>query len=159
MYCTNTSSRFLIYLSLSHFSHRSLGRLKDLVAEHLDHLHYLNDILCLRIDNLNEVLTLHLLNRLFIPLYIYSLVRNPVASSSLEVKYTFSSTFYKTLLNFIFCFANYFPCCAKKNQKKTGLVLLQLDYTTRKFFCSSMIVSFRTFKHQTYVLWFYRYLF
>jgi len=54
------------------------------VAEHLDHLHYLNDILCLRIDNLNEVLTLHLLNRLFIPLYIYSLVRNPVASSSLE---------------------------------------------------------------------------
>ena len=57
------------------------------MAEHLDHLHYLNDILCLRIDNLNEVLTLHLLNRLFIPLYIYSLVRNPVASSSLEVKY------------------------------------------------------------------------
>ena len=123
------------------------------MAEHLDHLHYLNDILCLRIDNLNEVLTLHLLNRLFIPLYIYSLVRNPVASSSLEVKYTFSSTFYKTLLNFIFCFANYFPCCAKKKPKKTGLVLLQLDYTTRKFFCSSMIVSFRTFKHQTYVLW------
>merc|ERR1712079_1398 len=30
--------------------HRSLGRLKDLVAEHLDHSHYLNDILCLRID-------------------------------------------------------------------------------------------------------------
>ena len=68
-----------------YFSHRSLGRLKDLVAEHLDHLHYLNDILCLRIENLNEVLTDHLLNRLFIPLYIYSLVRNPVASNSLEV--------------------------------------------------------------------------
>ena len=49
--------------------------------------------------------------------------------------------------------------CKKKTKKKTGLVLLQLDYTTRKFFCSSMIVSFRTFKHQTYVLWFYRYLF
>ena len=147
------SHQILNFSLSSRFSHRSLGRLKDLVAEHLDHLHYLNDILCLRIDNLNEVLTLHLLNRLFIPLYIYSLVRNPVASSSLEVKYTFSSTFYKTLLNFIFCFANYFPCCAKKNPKKTGLVLLQLDYTTRKFFCSSMIVSFRTFKHQTYVLW------
>ena len=68
------------------FSHRSLGRLKDLVAEHLDHVHYLNDILCLRIDNLNEVLTGHLLNRLFIPLYIYSLVRSPnVSSNSLEV--------------------------------------------------------------------------
>ena len=153
------SHQILNFSLISRFSHRSLGRLKDLVAEHLDHLHYLNDILCLRIDNLNEVLTLHLLNRLFIPLYIYSLVRNPVASSSLEVKYTFSSTFYKTLLNFIFCFVNYFPCCAKKNQKKTGLVLLQLDYTTRKFFCSSMIVSFRTFKHQTYLCTLVRYLF
>ena len=55
------------------FSHRSLNRLKDLVAEHLDHLHYLNDILCLQIDALNAVLTDHLLNRLFIPLYIYSI--------------------------------------------------------------------------------------
>ena len=52
----------------------------------MDHVHYLNDILCLRIDNLNEVLTGHLLNRLFIPLYIYSLVRSPnVSSNSLEV--------------------------------------------------------------------------
>ena len=58
------------------FSHRSLNRLKDLVAEHLDHLHYLNDILCLQIDALNAVLTDHLLNRLFIPLYIYSLGSN-----------------------------------------------------------------------------------
>ena len=54
-------------------SHQSLGRLKDLVAEHLDHLHYLNDILCLQIEPLNVVLTEHLLNRLFIPLYIFSL--------------------------------------------------------------------------------------
>ena len=43
------------------------------MAEHLDHLHYLNDILCLQIDALNAVLTDHLLNRLFIPLYIYSI--------------------------------------------------------------------------------------
>jgi len=62
--------------------HRSLGRLKDLVAEHLDHVHYLNDILCLRIENLNEVLTGHLLNRLFIPLYVYSLVRIPTPKAS-----------------------------------------------------------------------------
>lgn len=61
--------------------HRSLGKLKDLVAEHLDHVHYLNDILCLGIENLNEVLTGHLLNRLFIPLYIYSLVHKPKASN------------------------------------------------------------------------------
>ena len=61
------TSLFMLY------SHRSLNRLKDLVAEHLDHLHYLNDILCLQIDALNAVLTDHLLNRLFIPLYIYSI--------------------------------------------------------------------------------------
>ncbi|XP_059091774.1 protein CLEC16A homolog isoform X2 [Tigriopus californicus] len=55
--------------------HRSLGRLKDLAAEHLDHLHYLNDILCLHIEPLNAVLTDHLLKRLLIPLYIFSLGR------------------------------------------------------------------------------------
>lgn len=43
------------------------------MAEHLDHLHYLNDILCLNITDLNEVLTEHLLHKLLIPLYIYSL--------------------------------------------------------------------------------------
>ena len=55
------------------FSHQSRGRLADLVAEHLDHLHYLNDILCININALNEVLTDQLLNRLLIPLYVYSL--------------------------------------------------------------------------------------
>jgi len=64
--------------------HQSLNRLKDLVAEHLDHLHYLNDILCLQIDNLNRVLTEHLVNRLFIPLYIYSLVKK-FNTNSIEV--------------------------------------------------------------------------
>lgn len=54
--------------------HQSQNRLSDLVAEHLDHLHYLNDILSLNIEDLNEVLTDHLLNKLFIPLYIFSLV-------------------------------------------------------------------------------------
>jgi protein CLEC16A len=53
---------------------------QDLVAEHLDHLHYLNDILCLNIESLNRVLSDHLLNRLFIPLYMYSLARKCVSS-------------------------------------------------------------------------------
>lgn len=57
--------------------HQVQTRLADLVAEHLDHLHYLNDILCLNIEPLNEVLTDHLLNRLFLPLYIYSLTDQP----------------------------------------------------------------------------------
>uniref|UniRef100_A0A8C2WY49 C-type lectin domain containing 16A n=1 Tax=Cyclopterus lumpus TaxID=8103 RepID=A0A8C2WY49_CYCLU len=54
--------------------HKNRGKLSDLVAEHLDHLHYLNDILIINCEFLNEVLTDHLLNRLFLPLYVYSLV-------------------------------------------------------------------------------------
>ena len=38
-------------------------------------MHYLNDILCLKIDALNDVLTDHLLNRLLLPLYVYSLTK------------------------------------------------------------------------------------
>lgn len=62
------------------FSHLSQNRLADLVAEHLDHLHYLNDILCLDIPDLNAVLTEHLLHKLFVPLYIYSLTPPPSMS-------------------------------------------------------------------------------
>ncbi|XP_069566076.1 protein CLEC16A isoform X2 [Brachyistius frenatus] len=53
--------------------HKNRGKLSDLVAEHLDHLHYLNDILIINCEFLNDVLTDHLLNRLFLPLYVYSL--------------------------------------------------------------------------------------
>ncbi|XP_014233593.1 protein CLEC16A homolog isoform X2 [Trichogramma pretiosum] len=55
--------------------HQSQNRLADLVAEHLDHLHYLNDILCLNIEDLNKVLSEHLLHKLLVPLYVYSLTR------------------------------------------------------------------------------------
>jgi len=57
------------------FSHQSRDRLSTLVAEHLDHLHYVNDILMINIDTLNDVLTDQLLNRLLIPLYVYSLTK------------------------------------------------------------------------------------
>ncbi|XP_072931785.1 protein CLEC16A homolog [Epargyreus clarus] len=57
--------------------HQSQQKLDDLVAEHLDHLHYINDILCLNIPDLNDVLTEHLLHKLLIPLYIYSLTSEP----------------------------------------------------------------------------------
>ena len=78
----------VINFNYSHFSHNSRDRLADLVAEHLDHLHYLNDILCLNIDALNEVLTDHLLNRLFIPLYVYSLTKRK-KFSALTVSITY----------------------------------------------------------------------
>ena len=58
------------FLFPSHLRRSCLG---DLVAEHLDQLHYLNDILSLGIDPLNAVLTDHLQNRLLLPLYGYSL--------------------------------------------------------------------------------------
>ncbi|XP_073697345.1 protein CLEC16A isoform X2 [Garra rufa] len=53
--------------------HKNRGKLSDLVAEHLDHIHYLNDILIINCEFLNDVLTDHLLNRLFLPLYVFSL--------------------------------------------------------------------------------------
>lgn len=62
-------------------SHQSQDRLSNLVAEHLDHLHYLNDILCLEIADMNAVLTEHLLHKLFVPLYIFSLTPAPAALS------------------------------------------------------------------------------
>ncbi|KAK3927792.1 Protein CLEC16A-like protein [Frankliniella fusca] len=62
--------------------HQSKNRLADLVAEHLDHLHYLNDILCLDIPDLNQVLTDHLLNKLLVPLYVFSLDRQKAKPSS-----------------------------------------------------------------------------
>ena len=64
--------------------HKSINKLKDVVAEHLDHLHYINDILTLNIESLNRVLTDHLLNRLFIPLYIYSFARNSIPSEDMK---------------------------------------------------------------------------
>ncbi|XP_022916818.1 protein CLEC16A homolog isoform X2 [Onthophagus taurus] len=68
--------------------HQSQNRLSDLVAEHLDHLHYLNDILCLNITDLNQVLTDHLLHKLLIPLYIQSLSSMTKLSDSNEAQAT-----------------------------------------------------------------------
>jgi protein CLEC16A len=55
--------------------HRS--QLESLVAEHLDHIHYINDIFSLDISSLSDILIDQLLNRLFVPLYVYSLFEVP----------------------------------------------------------------------------------
>lgn len=60
--------------------------MSDLVAEHLDHLHYLNDILCLNIPDLNKVLSEHLLHKLLVPLYVYSLMKYKNVSCQIQVK-------------------------------------------------------------------------
>eukprot|EP00057_Strongylocentrotus_purpuratus_P017817 XP_011672291.1 PREDICTED: protein CLEC16A-like [Strongylocentrotus purpuratus] len=81
--------------------HQSKSRLSTLVAEHLDHLHYLNDILNIGIDGLNVVLTNHLLNRLLVPLYVSSMTKtrshgkasNPPAISSVVALFLLSQVF------------------------------------------------------------------
>ncbi|GIY14224.1 protein CLEC16A homolog [Caerostris extrusa] len=84
-------------------------KLADLVAEHLDHLHYLNDILCLHIDALNDVLTAHLLNKLLIPLYVYSLVQNVPSSSGEEEKPRVSCIVSLFLLSQVFLIVSHKP--------------------------------------------------
>ncbi|XP_072168396.1 protein CLEC16A-like [Diadema setosum] len=81
--------------------HQSKNRLSTLVAEHLDHLHYLNDILNINIEALNDVLTDHLLNRLLLPLYVASMTRtrtygkaeSPPAISSVVALFLLSQVF------------------------------------------------------------------
>ncbi|XP_067143420.1 protein CLEC16A isoform X1 [Centruroides vittatus] len=89
--------------------HQSYTRLADLVAEHLDHLHYLNDILCLQIEALNEVLTDHLLNRLLIPLYVYSLTKRRRHSQIEDDRPHVSSVVSLFLLSQVFLIISHHP--------------------------------------------------
>ena len=66
-------------------SHLNRGRLEQLVAEHLDHLHYISDILSLNVQSLNDVIIDHLLNRLLIPLYVYSLTDQALDSEDVKI--------------------------------------------------------------------------
>lgn len=83
--------------SFSNSSHQSQHRLSNLVAEHLDHLHYLNDILCLNIPDLNAVLTEHLLHKLFVPLYIFSLTPAPPPLSMALIAQNLAAVLNKTV--------------------------------------------------------------
>ena len=55
------------------------------MAEHLDHLHYISDILSLNVQSLNDVIIDHLLNRLLIPLYVYSLTDQALDSDDVNI--------------------------------------------------------------------------
>ncbi|XP_062581005.1 protein CLEC16A-like isoform X2 [Saccostrea cucullata] len=89
--------------------HQSRDRLADLVAEHLDHLHYLNDILCLNIDALNDVLTDQMLNRLLIPLYVYSLTMRKRSADRMVDRKHVSSVVSLFLLSQVFLIISYAP--------------------------------------------------
>lgn len=79
------------------------NRLADLVAEHLDNIHYVNDILCLNIDELNQVLTEQLLTNLFLPLYVL-----PLAQSSSDEN-MLSPAVALFLLTQVFLIVNHHP--------------------------------------------------
>ncbi|CAF3603438.1 unnamed protein product [Rotaria socialis] len=51
------------------------GQLTSSLEEYLDHIHYLQDIFLLNVDSLNNVLKDQLMNRLLIPVYIFSLIK------------------------------------------------------------------------------------
>ncbi|KAL3877759.1 hypothetical protein ACJMK2_035421 [Sinanodonta woodiana] len=89
--------------------HQSRNRLADLVAIHLDHLHYVNDILLINIDTLNEVLSDHLLNRLLVPLYVYSLTKRKRDELVQGEKKYVSSVVALFLLSQVFLIINYAP--------------------------------------------------
>ncbi|CAF1075865.1 unnamed protein product [Rotaria sordida] len=51
------------------------GQLISSLEEYLDHIHYLQDIFLLNVDSLNNVLKDQLMNRLLIPVYMFSLIK------------------------------------------------------------------------------------
>ena len=73
--------------------------MRDLVAEHLDYMHYINDILTLENEMLNEMLVDHLLHRLFFPLYIRSLAEAIPGDN--DVCYGYFFKLYKLCIKFI----------------------------------------------------------
>ncbi|XP_033215304.1 protein CLEC16A homolog isoform X2 [Belonocnema kinseyi] len=89
--------------------HQSQNRLSDLVAEHLDHLHYLNDILCLNIQDLNKVLSEHLLHKLLVPLYVYSLMKHNNSCKNQDEKKHVSIVVSLFLLSQVFLIVSYGP--------------------------------------------------
>eukprot|EP01135_Chromosphaera_perkinsii_P005824 Nk52_evm13s367 gene=Nk52_evmTU13s367 len=53
--------------------HQRRGQLDELVCEHVDHFQYFADVLALHIQPVNVVVCRHLMNKLLLPLYVYSL--------------------------------------------------------------------------------------
>ncbi|TKR67801.1 hypothetical protein L596_023894 [Steinernema carpocapsae] len=58
-------------------------RLNDMIAEHLDNMHYLNDILMIEFTDLNVLLTNSVYDRLVSPLYLASLAQLRETSSTI----------------------------------------------------------------------------
>lgn len=93
--------------------------MESLVAEHLDHLHYIHDILCLDVSSLNDILVDHLLNRLFIPLYVNSMCKDtgqleddsPRINSKISL-FLLSQVRYKLKYMYMYMYLFIFKCSA-----------------------------------------------
>ena len=94
------------------YSHHIRNSLESLVAEHLDHLHYINDIVLLDVECLDEIIIEHLLDRLLIPLYVYSLFETSAsAREEEETPHVSSSTaLFLPLSGMCVCARAFFAC-------------------------------------------------
>ncbi|CAF1067720.1 unnamed protein product [Didymodactylos carnosus] len=79
------------------------------LEEYLDHLHYLQDIFLLNVDSLNVVLKNQLMNRLLIPVYVFSLIKRDKFCSLKDPRVTIDQTLAFFLLADIFLVIQYMP--------------------------------------------------
>ncbi|KYM98898.1 PREDICTED: protein CLEC16A [Cyphomyrmex costatus] len=117
--------------------HQSQNRLSDLVAEHLDHLHYLNDILSLNIRDLNKVLSEHLLHKLLVPLYVYSLMKYKNTCQTQEEKKHVSVVVALFLLSQVFLIVSHKPLV-----HTLATVMLMSDLETIQIGINSVLEKF-----------------
>eukprot|EP00124_Ichthyophonus_hoferi_P001533 Ihof_evm3s82 gene=Ihof_evmTU3s82 len=107
---------------------QSSGYLAGLFAEHVDHLHYLNDMYDLGREYLSVRLTVHLLDHLLVPLYVCSLLP-PVNIPSDNQEPRITQVTALLLLNQIFSIFTYQPllsALATELLKGEALPLLHL---------------------------------
>ena len=72
--------------------HQRRGQLNELVCEHVDHFQYFSDVLALNIEQVNVVVCRHLMNKLLLPLYIYSLKEEISGDTDLKERASTSVT-------------------------------------------------------------------
>lgn len=119
--------------------HQSQNRLSDLVAEHLDHLHYLNDILSLNISDLNKVLSDHLLHKLLIPLYVYSLMKHKNVCQTQDERKHVSVVIALFLLSQVFLIVSHGPLV-----HTLAVVMLMSDLDTIQSGINRVLEKFET---------------
>ncbi|XP_066588099.1 protein CLEC16A homolog [Prorops nasuta] len=118
--------------------HQSQNRLSDLVAEHLDHLHYLNDILSLNIPDLNKVLSEHLLNKLLVPLYVFSLMKKTdLPCQNKEERKRISVVVALFLLSQVFLIVSHEPLV-----NTLAIIILKSNMDTILSGCNKMLEKF-----------------